>query len=116
MYDGDAILRRYGGFPGFHAQISLMPERGLGVVVLANGGSASVGVAGSTAAFAYDLLLGKPSAKEIGDKRWAAFAADSTARVRLRRLMSPRAKSASYRLRWPWTLMPAPMKTRRSDT
>jgi CubicO group peptidase (beta-lactamase class C family) len=75
-YDGDAILRRYGGFPGFHAQISLMPERGLGVVVLANGGSASVGVADLTAAFAYDLLLGKPSAKEIGDKRWAAFAAD----------------------------------------
>jgi CubicO group peptidase (beta-lactamase class C family) len=83
-YDGDAILRRYGGFPGFHAQISFMPERGLGVAVLANGGGASVGIADLTAAIAYDVLLGKSSAQSTSGERWAAFAAEAAgARQRL---------------------------------
>jgi hypothetical protein len=69
-YDGDRMLRRYGGFPGFHAQISLMPDRGLAIAVLTNGGAASVGVADLVTAYAYDVLLAKPSAETTSEARW----------------------------------------------
>jgi len=37
-YKGQKIFLRPGGFTGYSAHISMMPERGLGVVVLTNGG------------------------------------------------------------------------------
>lgn len=40
-YKGQKIYLRPGGFTGYSAHMSMMPERGLGVVVLSNGGTLS---------------------------------------------------------------------------
>lgn len=40
-YKGQKIYLRPGGFTGYSAHISMMPERGVGVVVLSNGGQLS---------------------------------------------------------------------------
>jgi CubicO group peptidase (beta-lactamase class C family) len=72
-YDGDTILQRFGGFQGFHSHVSFMPERGIGVVVLANGGGASSFVADMIATYAYDRALAKPTLTVRSEERWKAF-------------------------------------------
>jgi CubicO group peptidase (beta-lactamase class C family) len=69
-YDGDTVLQRFGGFQGFHSHLSFMPERRVGVVVLANGGAASTFVADAVASYAYDRVLGKPGLAERIEERW----------------------------------------------
>jgi CubicO group peptidase (beta-lactamase class C family) len=80
-YDGDTILQRFGGFQGFHSHVSFMPERGIGVVVLANGGGASSFVADMVATYAYDRVLAKPALAVRTEERWKAFS-DEVARGR----------------------------------
>jgi CubicO group peptidase (beta-lactamase class C family) len=80
-YDGDTILQRFGGFQGFHSHVSFMPERGIGVVVLANGGGASSFVADLIATYAYDRVLAKPTLLARSEERWKAFV-DEVARGR----------------------------------
>lgn len=76
-YQGDLILHHFGGPIHF----SLLPEHGLGVVVLSNETSASAQLTHLLATYLYDLLLGKEGldaiyAKEIElrkasiDERW----------------------------------------------
>jgi CubicO group peptidase (beta-lactamase class C family) len=57
-YDGDLLVHHYGGFTGSFAHISFMPDRGVGVAVLSNGGSESAEL---LAYWAYDRLLAKKS-------------------------------------------------------
>jgi CubicO group peptidase (beta-lactamase class C family) len=80
-YDGDTIMQRFGGFQGFHSHVSFMPERNIGVVVLANGGGASGLVADVVATYAYDRVLAKPGLTARTEERWNAFA-DELARGR----------------------------------
>jgi len=75
-YDGDTVLQRLGGFQGFHSHLSFMPERRVGVVVLANGGAASALVADAVATYVYDRVLSKPSLTERVEERWKAFTAE----------------------------------------
>ena len=56
-YEGDRLVHHFGGFPGWAAHISFMPEHGIGVAVLGNAGSATY--LSMIAAYAYDRLLGK---------------------------------------------------------
>lgn len=72
-YDGDTVLQRFGGFQGFHSHLSFMPERKIGVVVLANGGGASAIVADAIATYAYDRLMAKPGIAARTEERWQAF-------------------------------------------
>lgn len=58
-YDGDLLVHHFGGYNGFYAHMSFMPERRLGVVVLSNGGGS---VAEALASFIYDTLRGKGDA------------------------------------------------------
>ena len=78
-YDGDTVLQRFGGFRGFFSHVSFMPARRIGVVVLANGGSAGGMVADAVATFAYDRLLNKPPQRQ--QDRWREFT-DAVARGR----------------------------------
>ncbi len=80
-YDADTVLQRSGGFQGFHSHVSFMPERGIGVVVLANGGGASSLVADVVATYAYDRMLAKPGLTKRTEERWKAFS-DELARGR----------------------------------
>ncbi|MSO63434.1 MAG: class A beta-lactamase-related serine hydrolase [Acidobacteria bacterium] len=59
-YEGDTILQRFGDFSGFRSHVSFMPDRGVGVVVLSNGGSVSSPFTDLVATYIYDRILGKP--------------------------------------------------------
>ena len=56
-YEGDLIVHRFGGLNGAYSHMSFMPDRRIGVAVFANGSGA---VPDAVAAYAYNLLLGKP--------------------------------------------------------
>lgn len=56
-YEGELLVHRFGGLNGGYSHVSFMPDRRIGVAVFANGGGA---VPDAVAAYAYDLLLGKP--------------------------------------------------------
>jgi CubicO group peptidase (beta-lactamase class C family) len=72
-YDGDRVLQRFGGFEGFFSHLSFMPERKVGVVVLANGGGAGGLISDIVATYAYDRALEKPGLAQRTEERWAAF-------------------------------------------
>ena len=71
-YDGDTLVHRFGSFPGFRSHVSFMPERGIGVVVLTNGGGLGSALTDFVATAAYDTLLDKPGLRERLDKTVAA--------------------------------------------
>ena len=57
-YDGSRQLHHFGGFPGFHAHVSFLPEERLGVAVLVNESGMGSALATGVAAFAYDAYRG----------------------------------------------------------
>jgi CubicO group peptidase (beta-lactamase class C family) len=60
-YEGEQMIHHFGGFEGWRAHVSFLPERGIGVAVLVNDGSPMAGMAPDViATCAYDLLLGRP--------------------------------------------------------
>ena len=61
-YEGDTVIHRFGGFPGFRSHVSLMPQHDIGVVVLVNGGLGSP-LADLVATYIYERLLEKPGAE-----------------------------------------------------
>jgi CubicO group peptidase (beta-lactamase class C family) len=59
-YEGDLLMHHFGGYDGFHAHVSFMPERGIGVVALMSTDAyGSSDLAHMSATYAYDVLLGK---------------------------------------------------------
>jgi len=58
------VLHHSGGFPGFAALLSFMPEAGIGVAVLVNEGSVGGRLADLAAVWAYDWWLGVPAAEQ----------------------------------------------------
>jgi CubicO group peptidase (beta-lactamase class C family) len=60
-YEGEPLLHHFGNYAGWRTHVSFMPRAGVGVAVLTNtdapGGFVATDV---MAAYAYDLLLGKP--------------------------------------------------------
>jgi len=73
-YDGDTLLHRFGSFAGYRSHVSFMPRRGLGVVVLVNGGVASSTIADAMAAAIYDRLLERAGVRARLAGRLAAAA------------------------------------------
>lgn len=59
VYDGSRQLHHFGGFTGFHAHVSFMPDEQIGVVVLVNGSGTGSILATNVASFAYDAFRGK---------------------------------------------------------
>ncbi len=60
---GDAtVIHRPGGFAGYYSNVAFLPEYGLGVAVLGNGGAMSASVLEALNAAVYDEFLGKPDA------------------------------------------------------
>lgn len=69
-YRGERLVHHFGGYTGAQAHISMMPEHGLGVAAFINGGGGSGYVLPHlTAAFWYDLALGRPDAEELARAR-----------------------------------------------
>lgn len=63
-YRGERLLHRPGSFGGFYSNVSFMPERGVGVVVLASGGSLSMALSEALLHALYDHCLGHEDAFE----------------------------------------------------
>jgi CubicO group peptidase (beta-lactamase class C family) len=60
-YEGERMIHHFGGFEGWRAHISFLPDHGIGVAVLINDSSPIGGDAPDViATYAYDLLLGRP--------------------------------------------------------
>jgi CubicO group peptidase (beta-lactamase class C family) len=60
-YEGERMIQHFGGFEGWRAHVSFLPDRGFGVAVLINDSSPIGGAAPDViATYAYDLLLGRP--------------------------------------------------------
>lgn len=62
-YDGEKFTHHFGGFSGFHCQISFMPEHKIGVAILTNSDSGLL-FADVISRFAYDHLRGVPDLEE----------------------------------------------------
>lgn len=91
-YDGDSVLHRFGGFPGASSHVSFMPARRLGVVVLANGGSAGMMTADLLAVSLYDRLLGRADATARFESRLAELSGKLAGfRARLAKNLAERA-------------------------
>lgn len=56
-YRGDTLLHHFGGFAGFDAHVSFMPERRVGVAVLVNGGMGG-SLMNQVAQYVYDVAVG----------------------------------------------------------
>ncbi len=54
LYEGQTVYHRPGGFAGYYSNAAFLPEQGLGVVVLVNGGALSAGLAEAVAGAIYD--------------------------------------------------------------
>ena len=61
-YDGEPMVHRFGSYAGFRPHISFLPERGLGVAVLANDAALGGILVDLVANAIYDELLGKGDA------------------------------------------------------
>lgn len=59
-YDGDRMLHHFGGFSGFHAHVSFMPDEKIGVAVLTNESFLGSFFAEIVARYIYDVFLAKP--------------------------------------------------------
>jgi CubicO group peptidase (beta-lactamase class C family) len=85
-YEGERMIQHFGGFEGWRAHVSFLPDRGIGVAVLINDGSPIGGPAPDViATYAYDLLLGRPgvNAKYAAERaRMEQNAAEMRQRIR----------------------------------
>lgn len=73
-FGSDTLLHRFGSFAGYRSHVSFMPRRGLGVVVLVNGGGVSSQLTDIVATSIYDHLLGVADAGPRFETRFAEFA------------------------------------------
>jgi CubicO group peptidase (beta-lactamase class C family) len=64
-YNGELLIHRFGSFPGYRSHASFMPERGVGVAVLTNGGGLASPAVDLLANFIYDRLA---NGEGVGDE------------------------------------------------
>lgn len=69
-YEGELVIHHFGSYPEAWAHVSWMPDRGIGVVVLAN---EMTPLPDSVAMLAYDTLLGRDDAAARFDKEVASL-------------------------------------------
>ena len=72
-YGNDVVFHRFGGFSGFFSHVSFMPEHGIGVVVLVNGGDAASRLSDLIATYIYERLLEQPNVASKFDDALNAY-------------------------------------------
>src|SRR3569623_1430312 len=80
-YKGHRMLHHFGGFAGFHAHLSLMPDQDAGLVVLCNEDMLCPRVASLVADYVYGALLGDSGGAASVAKHFAALP-DAAAQLR----------------------------------
>jgi CubicO group peptidase (beta-lactamase class C family) len=68
-YAGEEVIQHNGGFSAFNAQLSFMPKRQFGVVVMANEAAMGGGAAAAVVEYVYDRLLKRPGLTEKWNSR-----------------------------------------------
>ena len=68
-YEGNPILQRFGAFSGYRSHVSFMPDRGIGIVVLVNGGGVSSPLTDLVATYIYDRMRDKPGLETRYEER-----------------------------------------------
>ena len=63
-YQDENIIYHFGGYPGFKAHTSFMPEKKIGLVILNNEAGVGAAAGDILAAFIYDWVAGVPRAEE----------------------------------------------------
>lgn len=76
-YKGRRMLHHFGGFAGFHAHLSFMPEANIGLVVLNNEDMLGARLTNLIADYAYGLALGEPGIAAKADARFAQLVVDA---------------------------------------
>lgn len=76
-YKGRRMLHHFGGFAGFHAHLSFMPEAGIGLVVLNNEDVLGARLTNLIADYAYGIALSEPGIAAKADERFAKLASDA---------------------------------------
>jgi len=76
-YQGRRMLHHFGGFAGFHAHLSFMPEESIGLVVLNNEDVLSARLTNLIAEYAYALALGDAGIATPAPARFAKLAEDA---------------------------------------
>ena len=72
-YDGETVLQRFGGFPGFQSHLSVMPARRTGVVILSNAGNPSSRAADAIATYVFDLIGGTAGLASRSEEKLASL-------------------------------------------
>ncbi len=70
-YKGRPMLHHFGGFAGFHAHLSFMPEAGIGLVVLNNDDVLGAQLTNLIADYVYGVLLDEPDLEATSARRFA---------------------------------------------
>jgi len=76
-YKGQRMLHHFGGFAGFHAHLSFMPEANIGLVVLNNEDALSARLTNLIADFSYGLALGEADIEVTAPAKFAKLAEDA---------------------------------------
>lgn len=72
-YKGRTMLHHFGGFAGFHAHLSFMPDEGIALVVLNNEDVLGAQVTSLIADYVYGTLLGEPDVTATVSRRFDAL-------------------------------------------
>jgi CubicO group peptidase (beta-lactamase class C family) len=78
-FDGEPLIHRFGSFPGYRSHVSFMPERGVGVAVLANGDGVASPATDLLATYIYDRLAGREDLEAVYAQRLSELAAQRDA-------------------------------------
>jgi CubicO group peptidase (beta-lactamase class C family) len=76
-YKGRRMLHHFGGFAGFHAHLSFMPEAGIGLVVLNNEDMLGARLTNLIADYAYGIALHEPGVAAKANERFVQLAGDA---------------------------------------
>lgn len=76
-YKGRRMLHHFGGFAGFHAHLSFMPEANIGLVVLNNEDMLGARLTNLIADVAYGIALGEPGIAATAKDGFARLAMDA---------------------------------------
>lgn len=80
-YEGAKLLHHFGGYQGWRAHISFMPEQRDGVAAVVNTGATGAPLRDLIAAYIYDVLLDKPGVDEAYTAHLAKMRADEQQRL-----------------------------------
>ncbi|HEX7153769.1 MAG TPA: serine hydrolase domain-containing protein [Thermoanaerobaculia bacterium] len=78
-YEGVRMLHHFGGYEGWRAHVSFLPEQKHGVAIVTNTGGPGAQLRDVLAAYAYDVLLGKPDVEAAYATHLAKLRTDMTA-------------------------------------